>query len=391
MPTLLRLFAALAALVLLAPAELRADILYVSDSQNDSVYQLNTAMTAGTSGILNPIAVNNLVTGGTTPSPEGVALDASGNLYVADAANSVIYKFTRNPGGGFLGAGTFTQSIYAQGASLSTPFGIAFDGSGNLYVANANNGSVSRISADGHDAAQGGTVIVAAGSLFLPQGLTVGSNGFLYVAQNLQNTGNSTPPQVNVYSNITGSGSATSVGAIATATSGGNPYHPYGLAFQGSNLYISEFLNLSASLVVQQPIGANGLATGTSNTNYGGTTQLKNPVGLAFDQAGNLYVADTGATSPPNPGHLVSQIAPNGGSGGSSTPFAFGFGNPQFISAFVPQVAGTPEPSSLALLGLAASAMAGYGWWGKRRRRLAEATAATAPTAETAQEEGIIL
>ena len=63
--------------------------------------------------------------------PDGVAVDGSGNLYIADANNDRVLKET-------LSAGTYTQSVLASG--LLTPAAVAVDGSGNVYIADAGDG-----------------------------------------------------------------------------------------------------------------------------------------------------------------------------------------------------------------------------------------------------------
>jgi hypothetical protein len=99
-----------------------------------------------------------------------------------------------------------------------------------------------------------------------------------------------------------------------------------------------------------------------SKVTPGGTVSLfasgfSTPQGLAVDNSGNLYVVND------NFGNGVVTIARQGNTNGGS-PYALRYTAPTFIT-----FAATPEPSSLALLGMAASAMAGYGWWDRRRRR----------------------
>ncbi len=73
-------------------------------------------------------------------SPWGLAFDQSGNLYVSDAADDEIYRFT--PGGQ---GSTFSYGI----APLNSPRGLAFDSRGNLYVANAGSGKIVKIEPNG--------------------------------------------------------------------------------------------------------------------------------------------------------------------------------------------------------------------------------------------------
>lgn len=97
----------------------------------------------GTSGVLT------LTSSTGTPSPYGVAFDKSGNLYVTDSSNATVTSFNstgaaRNPVFG-------TNGLLALGPSSATsvPLGIAFDSSGNLYVADAQSGTVRSFNSTG--------------------------------------------------------------------------------------------------------------------------------------------------------------------------------------------------------------------------------------------------
>jgi sugar lactone lactonase YvrE len=366
-----RLVAVLVAVFLLAPADTRADILYVADSSGGNVFQLNTAAGNGQVGQANPIATPT--NGITFNTPTGLALDTSGNLYVSDSGTSpnLVFKLTRGAqGSGFINFGAFTQSNYANGTNISGPQGIAFDSAGFLYVANQGNNQVTKVPPGG-DTTNGGSLFAAQSAAFtLARSPT---NGFIYVTAAA--VSGAAAQTINVFRT-----DGSSVGSFAVTTPTGlfGSYSANGIAFdQAGNLYISELQSGQASIVAKQAIGANGLSNGAS-TNYatGPGPGLTFPTGLVFDQAGNLYIAD-GATG------VVDRVVPGGG---SYAVFASGFGAPRFLAVFA-----TPEPSSLALLSMAASAMGGYGWWGWRRRRLGGATEAPAVETETAPEENAIV
>jgi hypothetical protein len=147
-------------------------------------------------------------------------------------------------------------------SGLNQPYGVAFDASGNLYVANFGNSTVSKVAAGSSTA----TPFVTSG-LNGPEYLAFDASGNLYVA----NLGNSTVSKV-------AAGSST---ATPFVTSGLN--QPIDLAFDaGGNLYVANYGNSTVSKV----------AAGTSTAVPFLTSGLNQPPGLAFDAGGNLYVAN---------------------------------------------------------------------------------------------------
>ena len=132
-------------------------------------------------------------------------------------------------------------------------------------------------------------------------------------------------------------------GGGSSTTFASGLFNPQALAFDSSgNLYVSESSN--GDVVKVTPGGSKStFASG-----------LSTPIGLAFDSSGNLYVAEGSA------GGIV-KVTP----GGSKSVFASGFSSPRFI-AFA--ATGSPEPSSLLLVGLGAL---GLGGLERRRRRIA--------------------
>ena len=201
-------------------------------------------------------------TGAFVSGPNGIALDASGNVYVTTSANT-IEKFT--PDGTDLG-------VFAS-VGLNLPLGLAFDSAGNLYVANNGANTVRKFAPNGTDLGVFANVI-------RPTGLAFDSAGNLYVGH----TGNT----------------------IARFAPGGAPLAPFvssallnsqGLAFgSAGNLYVAS--NATDSIEIFSPDG----------TDLGqlASTGLSGPVGLAFDNSGNLYVVN-GLTA------TIEQFSPEGG------------------------------------------------------------------------------
>ncbi len=240
--------------------------------------------------------------------PRGVAVDAAGNLYIADVYNSRIRQVSSTGTiSTFAGNGTFSFSgdggpaIYAQ---LYGPNGAAVDASGNLYIADTQNNRVRKISSDGTISTIAGTGAAGysgdngpAGTAQLnsPRGLAVDVAGNLYIADSLNNRIRMVSP----------SGAITTVAGGGTGGSGdGGPavnaqlIEPFGVAVDGAgNLYIAEF---GASRI--RKVSSNGVLTtvaGNGVTGYRGDggpatdAALHSPWGVAVDASGNLYIADT--------------------------------------------------------------------------------------------------
>jgi sugar lactone lactonase YvrE len=108
--------------------------------------------------------------------PEGVAVDGSGNLYIADFENSRVLKET-------LSAGGYTQSVLANNAAngLTSAFGVAVDGNGNVYITDGYSDRVLKetLSAGGY--IQSVVANAANNGLQHPDAVAVDGNGNVYI------------------------------------------------------------------------------------------------------------------------------------------------------------------------------------------------------------------
>ena len=261
--TSLLTFAALTAL-LAAPAVVRAQTFYVSSQPH-----------GGGIGYIDKVdstgAVSLFATLPGGSNPYGLAFDTSGNLYVADSNLDQISIIT--PGG--------TVSTFAFMPASSGATGLAFDGSGNLYVADQSSDQISMITPGG---AVSLFATLPAGSF--PAGLAFDTSGNLYAAD--QHT--------DQISKITPGGA---VSLFATLPGGSSPR---GLVFDNSGiLYVAE----NGSDQISAITGAGVVSTFA--TLPGGSA----PVGLAIDRSGNLYAADnvTDEISIISPSGAVSTLA----------------------------------------------------------------------------------
>jgi len=263
--------------------------------------------------------------------PTGLAVDGSGNIYIADSLNnriravksgSSITTFAGNGGYSYSGDGGAATS-----AQMNSPHGVAVDGGGNFYVADSGNNVVRKISAGGAittlagngTAGFGGDGSAATGAqLNGPQGVAVDAAGNVYIAD----TGNSRVREVSggTITTVAGNGTPGYSGDGGAAT-GAALYSPVGLAFDAKgSLYIADTNNSAIRKVASgtiSTVAGNGLQGYSGDGAAALSAQLNDPQGVAADAAGNLYITDTlnYRIRMVSPAGKISTIAGNGVAG----------------------------------------------------------------------------
>ena len=188
-------------------------------------------------------------------SPWGVAVDAAGDVFIANTgANQVVEV----PAGGGTQT-TLTVSVNGQG--LNGPQGVAVDGAGDLFIADNGNSRVVEIPAGG------GAQTTVGGGLSAPTGVAADGAGDVFIADIGLNQVVEVPA---------GGGAQTTVGSGLSS--------PYGVAVDGAgDVFIA---NAGANQMVEVPAG------GGAQTTVG--SGLSSPYGVAVDGAGDLFIADNG-------------------------------------------------------------------------------------------------
>jgi len=246
-------------------------------------------------------------------SPNGVALDASGNVYVADPSNHKIRNIAPNGDVTTLAGSGGPGSADANGtdASFTAPSGVAVDASGNVYVADRFNHKIRKIAPNGDVTTLAGTGSAgstdangSSASFNFPWGVAVDALGNVIVADWSNHKIRKIAPNGDV-TTLAGSGSAGSTDANGTSASF---YSPRGVAVDASgNVFVADQNNHKI-----RKIAPNGdVITLAGSGNYGSTdangtsASFKSPTGVAVDVSGNVYVADLS-------NHKIRKITPNG-------------------------------------------------------------------------------
>jgi uncharacterized protein (TIGR03437 family) len=235
-------------------------------------------------------------------SPSGVAVDSAGNLYIADTGNQIVRKvwggvITTVAGSGASIYGGFSgDNGPATSAQLSNPAGVAVDAAGNLYIADSandrirkvSNGVITTVVGTGTPGFAGDNGPATSAELSAPNGIAVDSAGNLYIAD----TGNGRIRKVSngVITTVAGGGSSLGDNGPATSAQIG----AYGVAVDSAgNLYIADGARVrKVANGVITTVAGNGTAGFGGDNGPATSAQLANATGVAVDSAGNLYVAD---------------------------------------------------------------------------------------------------
>ena len=281
-------------------------------------------------------------------SPSGVTVDALGNQYIADTWNNVIRRVSATTGfistvaGNGYGSGQGYGGYSGDGASATSaelyfPTGVAVDLAGNVYIADYQNsrirvvnmqssaitiagvtiqpGNIATVAGNGTQGYSGDKGPATAAQLFFPSGVAVDTAGNIYIADKencvvrMVSTGAPSPfvsgnPTNGYIYTVAGNGTPGSSGNAGPATSA-ELRGPNGVSVDSSgNLYIADSSN---SMVRFVSATTNGTRTqdyiytvdGTGAYGYAGdggpatSAALNLPEGVAVDNAGNLYIADS--------------------------------------------------------------------------------------------------
>lgn len=234
--------------------------------------------------------------------PIGIDVDAAGNLYVADQLNHLIRKIT--PDGAvttFAGSGN-SGSSNGTGilAEFSIPSGVALDALGNIYVADTGNNLIRKITPDGvvttlAGSGQAGKTDGAGidASFTEASNLTVDASGNVYVADPFNNLIRKITPDGTV-TTLAGTGQVGNVDGVGTEASF---HHPNGMAVdKDGNLFVADLYNNIIRKITPDGTVSRYVGTGIYGMTNGLVTEAEfgYPSDVAIDASGNMYVSESG-------------------------------------------------------------------------------------------------
>jgi uncharacterized protein (TIGR03437 family) len=273
--------------------------IYIADGANNRVRMISggTITTVAGNGTAGYTGDGKAATAAELNDPVGVAVDSSGNLYIADAGNNVIRKVASGNISTVAGnntAGYSGDGGAATSAQLNDPVAVAVDSSGNLYIADANNFVIRMVTGTTIGTIVGGSATPFT-QLNHPDGLALGPGGVLYIAD----TGNKRIAKFanGVLTSFAGNGNSTFSGDNGPAINA-SLNDPFGVAVDvAGNVYIADTfhnrIRKVASSGIITTIAGNGNAFYSGDGGSATSATLFFPRDVAVDGAGNVYVADT--------------------------------------------------------------------------------------------------
>lgn len=245
--------------------------------------------------------------------PYGVALDKSGNLYIADQGADCIWKVTASTGIittvagqcgyiGFSGDGGPASASFLYGST-----NIAFDGSGNMFIADTNNqrvrkvdaatGNITTVAGDGYAEESGNGGPATSAGVEFPQFIAVDPSGNIYISDSNANVIRKVTVSTGIITTVVGNGAQGYTGDGGPAIDAGL-YSPFGLALDSSgDLYIidqngSVVRKVSASTGIITTVVGNGVAGYGGDGGPAKNAKLNGAQDLTVDRSGNLYIVD---------------------------------------------------------------------------------------------------
>lgn len=263
-----------------------------------------------------------LATAASLNNPDGVAIDASNNVYIADVRSSRIRKITVSTG--IISTVAGTKDVFgfsgdgglATACQLNRPYGVEVDAAGNIYIADQTNnrirkvtaatGNITTIAGNGTAGYTGDGGAATAANLNLPSNIAVDASGNIYISDQNNFCIRKVTVATGIITTVAGTGAAGYNGdGIAattaqlnfnTGTSGSSQNVICGVALDAAgNIYIGDRLNrrvrkVTVATGLISTIGGNGVAGSIAEGARAPDHQLDFAKAVAVDASGNIYV-----------------------------------------------------------------------------------------------------
>ena len=279
---------------------------FVADPRNHTIRKVTSA------GVVTTLAGTSFLTGSTDATgsaarfngPYGVSVDTAGNIFVGDASNNTIRKVTSagvvTTLAGTAGSAGSTDAT-GSAARFNNPYGVSVDTAGNVFVADFSNHTIRKVTSAGVVTTLAGTAGSAgstdatgsAARFRNPTGISIDTAGNVFVAD----FSNHTIRKVTSAGVVTTlAGTAGSTGSTDATGSAARFYNPAGISVDtAGNVFVADYSNRTIRKVTSAGVVTTeaGLAGSTgSNNGLGSAARFKSPAGISVDTAGNVFVAD---------------------------------------------------------------------------------------------------
>lgn len=286
--------------------------LYLADAQNHVIREITKAgvisIFAGT-GVEGYGGDGAAATAAYLDTPTGVAVDTAGNVYIADSHNQRIRMVSGGTITTIAGTGTpgfFGDNGQAAAAQLNLPSAVAVDATGNVYIADTNNQrirkitgtTIATIAGNGEELFAGDGATATSAALDLPTGVAVDGGGNVYIADRHNQRIRMVGPSGTI-STIAGSGVSSFSGAFAgdgASATAAALAKPSGVSVDANgNVYIADTANQRIRQVSGGTIATvvgSGLQGFDGDNGSATDAVLNSPRAVASDAIGNLTIAD---------------------------------------------------------------------------------------------------
>jgi sugar lactone lactonase YvrE len=292
---------------------------YVDSSGNFAASATGNIITVAGTGTAGFSGDNGQATATELDAPSGVAVDSAGNVYIADTSDNRVREINHLTGVITTVAGTGVAGYrgdngQATAAELHTPDGLALDSAGNLYITDYFNsrirevnhvtGVITTVAGNGSLGWSGDNGPATAAGLEFPKAIAIDSAGDIFIADWADQRIREVNGATGVITTIAGNGTSGSAGVGGPATAAELSY-PEGVAVDSfGDVFIADIGRITEINQATKLISS----VATTSTFY-------NPAGIALDAAGDLFVPDTSNNEIWELNHSTGQFSVVAGNG----------------------------------------------------------------------------